>query len=75
MPNTFAVVVNATGVEARRLTAVLGAVVEGIRLENITDHEFKALNDSLLDHQVLFLRGQHISEVGQCALASQFGTP
>ena len=75
MPRTFAGVVNSTRMETRRLTGVLGAEVEGVRLENITDHEFKALDDALLTHQVLFLRGQHLSEDGQRALATRFGTP
>ncbi|MCU1396671.1 MAG: putative taurine dioxygenase [Ilumatobacteraceae bacterium] len=59
----------------RRLTGTLGAEIEGLQLETITDHEFKELDDALLAHQVVFLRGQHLSEDGHRSLAARFGTP
>jgi taurine dioxygenase len=58
-----------------KLTGALGAVIEDVRLETIDDHEFKELHDTLLEHQVVFLPAQHLSEEGQRALAHRFGTP
>jgi len=55
--------------QVRRLTGSLGAVVDGVRLETIDDHEFKELHDALLTHQVVFLPDQHLSEDGHRALA------
>ena len=61
--------------QVRRLTGSLGAVIEGVHLETIDDHQFKELHDALLDHQVVFLRDQHLSDDGHRALAHRFGTP
>src|SRR3954451_9666032 len=61
--------------EARRLTGSLGAEIEGLHLETITDHEFKQLDDALMEHQVVFLRDQHLTADGHRALAARFGTP
>ena len=59
----------------RKLTGSLGAEIEGVRLETIDDHAFKELHDALLEHQVVFLPDQHLSEEGHRALAHRFGTP
>src|SRR5690349_21069643 len=59
----------------RQLTGVIGAEVEGLLLDTITDQEFKQLDDALLAHQVVFLRDQHLNEDGHRALADRFGTP
>jgi taurine dioxygenase len=61
--------------EITKLNGALGAVIEGLHLETIDDAGFKDLTGALLDHQVVFLRDQHLSEEGQRALAHRFGTP
>ena len=61
--------------DIRRLTGIIGAEIEGLLLETITDDEFTQLDDALLAHQVVFLRDQHLSEDGHRALAHRFGTP
>ena len=58
-----------------QLNGALGAVIEGLSLETIDDAGCKDLRDALLEHQVVFLRNQHLSEDGQRALAHRFGTP
>ena len=58
-----------------RLNGALGAVIEGLTLETIDDAGFEALTEALLEHQVVFLRDQHLSEDGHRALARRFGTP
>jgi len=57
------------------LTGTLGAEIMGLGLETITDSEFIELNDALIEHQVVFLREQHLSPDGHRSLASRFGTP
>lgn len=54
---------------------MIGAEIEGLNLETITDHEFKQLDDALMAHQVVFLRDQHLSADGHRSLATRFGTP
>lgn len=61
--------------ETRRLTGVLGAEISGLHLETITDGEFEQLDDALMEHQVVFLRDQHLTPDGHRALAARFGTP
>ena len=61
--------------DVRRLNGALGAVIEGVQLETISDHAFKELHDALLEHQVVILPGQDLSEDGHRALAHLFGTP
>jgi taurine dioxygenase len=61
--------------EIRRLNGALGAEIDGLKLEGIDDEDFRALHAALLAHQVVFVRDQHLSEDGQRALATRFGTP
>jgi taurine dioxygenase len=61
--------------EIRRLNGALGAELSGLRLETIDDVGFKELHEALLEHQVVFLRDQHLSESGHRSLAERFGTP
>jgi taurine dioxygenase len=62
-------------VEIHRLNGALGAVVDGVQLEEIDDAEFAALHGALLAHQVVFVRGQRLSDAGHRVLAARFGTP
>lgn len=61
--------------EVCQVTGTLGAVVQGLDLEHITDSEFGELHEALMRHQVLFARDQELSERGQRALAARFGVP
>jgi taurine dioxygenase len=61
--------------EIRRLNGALGAELSGLQLETIDDVGFKELHEALLEHQVVFLRDQHLSEDGHRSLAERFGTP
>ena len=40
----------------------LGAEVDGLPLRDLSDEGFAVLHQALLDHQVLFVRGQHLTE-------------
>jgi taurine dioxygenase len=64
-----------TRADVQRCTGALGAVVDGIELESIDDDGFRLLHDALMEHQVLFLRDQHLTDEGQVNLAARFGTP
>ena len=61
--------------EITKLNGALGAVIDGLHLETIDDAGFKDLESALLEHHVVFLRDQHLSEEGHRALAARFGTP
>ena len=61
--------------KVRRLTGSFGAVLEGLDLEVLDDSSFEELHDALMAHQVVFVRGQALSEAGHRALAQRFGTP
>ncbi|BBZ33778.1 TauD/TfdA dioxygenase family protein [Mycolicibacterium confluentis] len=58
-----------------RLGANIGARVEGVRLsDNLSDTTVAAVNAALLEHKVLFFRGQHdLDDDGQAAFASRLG--
>ncbi|MBL1376312.1 taurine dioxygenase [Zobellella iuensis] len=56
------------------LSPALGARVDGIDLSRPLDHdEFNALEQALLEHQVLFFRNQPLSPSQQASLAARFG--
>jgi taurine dioxygenase len=61
-------------VQIQRLSAPLGAEVTGVDLRPPLSDELVALiHDALLEHQVLFLHDQVLSDEEQLALASAFG--
>ncbi len=56
------------------LSSALGAQVEGITLSQpLTDADRNAIEQALLDHQVLFFRNQPITPQQQARFAAQFG--
>jgi taurine dioxygenase len=56
------------------LTPAIGAVVQGIDLtRDITEPQRRAIEQALLDHQVIFWRDQPITPVQQARFAQQFG--
>lgn len=56
-----------------RVTPALGAAVTGVRLDDIDDAGVDALYAALIEHQVLFLRDQHLSPVDQAGFGRRFG--
>jgi taurine dioxygenase len=63
------------GVTIRPCNRVIGAVVDGVDLADPTDEEFAAVDQALLDHQVLFFHDQALTDDEHLALAARFGEP
>lgn len=58
------------------LTRNIGALVSGIDLtQKLTEKQVSELSRALLDHLVLFFRGQDLSDEQHLELASNFGRP
>ncbi|WP_295648063.1 TauD/TfdA family dioxygenase [uncultured Dietzia sp.] len=57
------------------LNANIGALIEGVHLANLSDTEFSQVHQALLDHGVIFLRDQNLTEDEHVALAKRWGTP
>ena len=53
----------------------LGAEVDGLPLRDLSHEGFAVLHQALLDHQVLFVRGQHLTEQEHLDFASRWGQP
>jgi taurine dioxygenase len=60
-------------ITAERVTPALGAEVEGIDLSSLDDSGEQALYDELIEHQVLFLRDQHLAPGELVDAARYFG--
>ncbi len=60
-----------------KLGANIGARIDGVRLDGDVDPATVAeINAALLDHKVIFFRGQHeLDDAGQLAFARTLGTP
>ena len=59
--------------EIKLLSGALGAEIKGIDLKDTSDKNFKIINDLLLEHKVIFFRGQILSQEQHIALAEKFG--
>ena len=59
--------------EIKLLSGALGAEIKGIDLTDVSDLNFKKINDLLLEHKVIFFRDQPITKEQQIALAEKFG--
>ena len=59
--------------EIKLLSGALGAEINGIDLTDVSDENFKKINDLLLEHKVIFFRDQPITKEQQIALAEKFG--
>lgn len=59
--------------QVERLAGALGAEVRGVRLAQLDDAEFAALERLLLEHQVLFLPDQHLTVDEHVAFGRRFG--
>jgi taurine dioxygenase len=61
-------------IEVQPLTAAIGAEVVGVDLrEPLADEQVATLRGALLDHLVLFFRGQRLSDEEHLVLAQRFG--
>src|SRR6188508_3186830 len=56
-----------------RLGPGFGAVVHGIDLADLDDARVRGIQRALVDHKVLFLRGQSLTDDDQVAFASRLG--
>jgi taurine dioxygenase len=62
--------------QVRKLTGRIGAQVDGLDLSRpLDDDTFAALHAAVTEHQVVFLRGQHLTDAQHEAVAARFGTP
>ncbi len=59
--------------EIKLLSGALGAEIKGIDLTDVSNENFKKVNDLLLEHKVIFFREQPITKDQQVALAEKFG--
>ena len=59
--------------DVKLLSGALGAEVSGINLKDSSEKNFKAINNLLLEHKVIFFRNQEITPEEQLALAKRFG--
>jgi alpha-ketoglutarate-dependent taurine dioxygenase len=55
------------------LEATLGAVLEEVALERVTDDEFREVERAFHEHAVLVFPGQFLDDEGQVAFAQRFG--
>jgi taurine dioxygenase len=63
-----------SNIEITPVTAAIGGEVHGVDLrDELSDVDVKILRQGLLDHLVLFLRDQHITDEHQLAFALRFG--
>lgn len=60
----------------RKLTGKIGAQIDGVDLKRPLDDEtFAALHAAVIEHQVVFLRDQHLTDEQHEAVAACFGAP
>ena len=59
--------------DVRLLSGALGAEIKGVDLTDVSNENFKKINDLLLEHKVIFFRDQPITKDQQVALAEKFG--
>jgi taurine dioxygenase len=63
-------------IEVLPLTATIGAEIRGVDLRQpLTDATRDRIREALLEHLVLFFRGQDLSEDEQLGFATRFGPP
>ena len=61
-------------IETKLLSGALGAEIKGIDLTDISDENFKRINDLLLEHKVIFFRDQPLTAEQHIALAEKFAS-
>ena len=60
-------------IDVKLLSGALGAEINGINLTDVSDENFKKINDLLLEHKVIFFRNQPLTTEQHIALAAKFG--
>ncbi len=60
-------------VETKLLSGALGAEIKGIDLTDLSNDNFKKINDLLLEHKVIFFRDQPLTAEQHISLAEKFG--
>ena len=60
-------------IDVKLLSGALGAEINGIDLTDVSDENFKKINDLLLEHKVIFFRDQNITSEEQINLAKKAG--
>lgn len=60
-------------VKIQKIKANIGAIIEGLDLNLLSQQELQVIQQALLDHQVIFFRKQHLTSSAQVALAQSFG--
>ena len=60
-------------IDVKLLSGALGAEINGINLIDVSDENFKKINNLLLEHKVIFFRDQLLTTEQHIALAAKFG--
>ena len=59
--------------DVKPIAGALGAEVRGVNLANISDEGFSDVHQALLNHSVIFFRGQKLTPAEQVKFARRFG--
>ena len=60
-------------IDVKLLSGALGAEISGIDLTDVSDENFKKINNLLLEHKVIFFRNQNLSNEQHIKFAKSFG--
>ena len=60
------------GIKIEKISGAVGAEISGIQIEDICKHDFKLVNNALLDHGVIYFRRQNISPTQQLDFAKMW---
>ena len=60
-------------ISVRPVSPAIGAEIEGLNLDDLTDETFAVVRDALIEHGVIFFRDQDIAVESQMALGARFG--
>lgn len=65
---------NGSDLQVRRIAGALGAEISGVDLAaDLADEVVAQIRQALVEHQVIFFRGQNLSPAGQVAFGRRFG--
>ena len=62
-------------IDVKLLSGALGAEISGIDLTDVSDENFRKINNLLLEHKVIFFRDQDMTPEEQITFVSRFGEP
>jgi alpha-ketoglutarate-dependent taurine dioxygenase len=60
-------------IKARPLSAAIGAEIQGVRIDAITDDQFEEVRHALFRHKMIYFRDQTITHADQSAFSRRFG--